>query len=123
MLLTYATKEPQKDRVREVGPAWQMAVARAAVGVGRVRQARERALEVEEKDAVPFRVEAGKTGLHGPAPLRVVGADVAGLRVFDRREAKKHCALLRGHPGSKFPREHARRLLVELAASSTRSKD
>ena len=32
-----------------------MAVARAAVGVGRVRQARERTLEVEEKDAVPFR--------------------------------------------------------------------
>ena len=70
MLLTYATKEAQKDRVREVGPAWQMAVARAAVRVGRVRQARERALEVEEKDAVPFRVEAGESRLHGPAPLR-----------------------------------------------------
>mgnify|MGYP001274714350 CR=1 FL=1 len=32
-------------------------MARAAVRVGRVRQARERALEVEEKDAVPLRVE------------------------------------------------------------------
>ena len=34
-----------------------MSVARAAVRVGRVRQARERALEVEEKDAVAFRVD------------------------------------------------------------------
>jgi hypothetical protein len=40
-----------------------MAVARAAVRVGRVRQARERTLEVEEKDAVPLRVEAGESGL------------------------------------------------------------
>lgn len=64
MLLTYATKEPQKDRVREVGPAWQMAVARAAVRVGRVWQARERTLEVEEKDAVPLCVEAGETSLY-----------------------------------------------------------
>ena len=62
-------------------------MARAAVRIGRVRQARERALEVEEKDAVPFRVEAGETRLQGPAPLRVVGADVAGLRVLDGREA------------------------------------
>ena len=57
------TQEPHKDRVREVRPAWQVAVARAAEGVGRVRQARQRTLEVEEKDAVPFRVEAGETGL------------------------------------------------------------
>ena len=64
MLLTYATKEAQKDRVREVGPAWQMAVARAAVRVGRVWQARERTLEVEEKDAVPLCVEAGETSLY-----------------------------------------------------------
>ena len=41
-----------------------MAVARAAVRVGRVRQARERTLEVEEKDAVPLCVEAGETSLY-----------------------------------------------------------
>ena len=34
-----------------------MSVARAAVSIRRVRQARERTLEVEEKDAMPFRVE------------------------------------------------------------------
>ena len=60
---TYAPEEPHKYRIREVRRAWQMSVARAAVRIGRVRQARERALEVEEKDAVPFRVEAGETGL------------------------------------------------------------
>ena len=56
----YACEEPHKYRVREIRPAWQVAVARAAVGVGRVRQAREGALEVEEKDAVPLRVSSGK---------------------------------------------------------------
>ena len=40
-----------------------MTVPRAAVRVGRVRQARERALEVEKKDAVPLCVKAGETGL------------------------------------------------------------
>ena len=35
-----------------------MTVPRAAVRVGRVRQARERALEVEKKDAMPFRIKA-----------------------------------------------------------------
>ena len=35
----YACEEPHKYRVREIRPAWQVAVARAAVGVGRVRQA------------------------------------------------------------------------------------
>ena len=64
-------------------------MARAAVRVGRVWQARERTLEVEEKDAVPLSFEAGETRLHGPAPLRVVGADVAGLRVFDWGKAEK----------------------------------
>ena len=60
---TYAPEEPHKYRIREVRRAWQMSVARAAVRIGRVRQARERALEVEEKYAVSFRVEAGETGL------------------------------------------------------------
>ena len=83
-LSTYVPEKLHQYRVREVRPAWQVPVARAAVRVGRVRQVRERALEVEEKDAMPFRVEAGETCPHGPAPLRVVGADVAGLRVFDR---------------------------------------
>ena len=46
-----------------------MSVARAAIGVGRVRQSCQRTLEVEEKDAVSFRIKAGETGLHGPAPL------------------------------------------------------
>ena len=54
-----------------------------------MRQARERTFHVEKKDAVPFRVEACETRLHGPAPLRVVGADVAGLRVFDWGKAEK----------------------------------
>ena len=53
----YVCEEPHQYRVREVGRAWQMSVARAAVSIRRVRQARERTLEVEEKDAVPFRVE------------------------------------------------------------------
>ena len=57
--LFYVPEELHQYRVREVGPARQMSVARAAVGVGRVRQAREGALEVEEKDAVPLRVEPG----------------------------------------------------------------
>ena len=52
----YACEESQQNRVREVGPARQMAVARAAIGVGRVWQARERTFEVKEKDAVPFRL-------------------------------------------------------------------
>ena len=56
---TYAPKEPHKYRVREVRPARQMTVAGAAVGVGRVRQARERALEVEKEYAVPLCVEPG----------------------------------------------------------------
>ena len=68
-------------------------MARAAVRIGRVRQARERTLEVEEKDAVPLSFEAGETRLHGPAPLRVVGADVAGLRVFDWGKAEKDRAV------------------------------
>ena len=75
-------------------------MARAAVRVGRVWQARERTLEVEEKDAVPLSFEAGETRLHGPAPLRVVGADVAGLRVFDWGKAEKDRALFgTSHPG------------------------
>ena len=60
----------QKNCVREVWSAREVAVARAAVRVGRVWQARERTLEVEEKDAVPLSFEAGETRLHGPAPLR-----------------------------------------------------
>ena len=63
-LSTYAPEEPHKYRVREVRPAWQVAMARAAVRVGRVWQARERTLEVEEKDAVPLCVEAGETSLY-----------------------------------------------------------
>ena len=58
---TYAPEEPHQYRVRQVRPARQVAVARTAVRVGRVRQARERTLEVEEKDAVARRVEAGET--------------------------------------------------------------
>ena len=95
-------------------------MARAAVRVGRVWQARERTLEVEEKDAVPLSFEAGETRLHGPAPLRVVGADVAGLRVFDWGKAEKHRALPSGHPGGELPRQHARRLLVELGTGGDR---
>ena len=78
MLLTYATKEAQKDRVREVGPAWQMAVARAAIGVGRVRQARERTLEVEEKDAVPRRVDSRYRNRARQRAKRVSNASTRG---------------------------------------------
>ena len=63
-LLIYACEELHQYRVREVWPAREVAVARTAVRVGGVRQARERTLEVEEKDAVPFRVEAGESGLY-----------------------------------------------------------
>ena len=54
-LLIYACEELHQYRVREVWPAREVAVARTAVRVGGVWQARERTLEVEEKDAVPFR--------------------------------------------------------------------
>ena len=67
---TYVPEEPHKYRVREVWSAREVSVARAAVGVGRVRQSCQRTFEVEEKDAVPLRVEARETRLHGPAPLR-----------------------------------------------------
>ena len=70
LLSIYVPEEAHKYRVREVWSAREMAVARAAVGVGRVWQARERTLEVEEKDAVPFRRvarEKFKSELrHGP---------------------------------------------------------
>ena len=63
-LLIYACEELHQYRVREVWPAREVAVARTAVRVGGVWQARERTLEVEEKDAVPLCVEAGETSLY-----------------------------------------------------------
>ena len=60
-LLTYAPEKLHQYRVREVRPAWQVAVARAAEGVGRVRQARKRTFHVQKKDAVAFRVKTGET--------------------------------------------------------------
>ena len=58
-LSTYVPEKLHQYRVRKVWTARKVPVTRAPVGVGRVWQARERALEVEKKDAMPFCVETG----------------------------------------------------------------
>ena len=68
-LLIYACEELHQYRVREVWPAREVAVARTAVRVGGVRQARERTLDaavgVDPVGLSPSRALAFDFPIHG----------------------------------------------------------